>query len=491
MENSVSWRNSLRSASSQNRRDGHGGTVNTFVRASSGRRMNIANSTKESNNYPKDIHLTKSKINKPLNLHEDCFDEILSLKKKIALLTAQNKELNVQCRLFKENLSKKEGELVKLNNPAEDLNVKQSAHGSKQSLLRNIRSLHQKLFKLETQLQEKDSEYSRLVTDMKFTRTEELRIQLETAYTEIRRLKEKIHIMSSEQCQVKEKPFTKPRRRSSTSENNEVNTQIRTLGKVIKELDQQKQELIAKNHCLVSKIQKLYKCLSSSDLKEDINPYRAPEDDEHSSQIRKCTKSSDGHLVATIIESTVSEKVKNETPKVSVIVRQDEKTVEELATAKTQIVNLQQLNKTLSDANEKLKSQYEVIQKKMKEQEAELQKHQKRPVKEDGCQTEINNNQQSKHNQDPRNYAVTFQNETSENIIVKENRENLNTNKLQNGDGNNSGGKRQETNQTEVKQNVEEQNRQITEINLGNTHGSGKYAPKIPYTRRCKTSKEP
>ncbi|VDP50856.1 unnamed protein product [Schistosoma mattheei] len=245
--------------------------------------------------------------------NDDCLDEILILRKKVALLTKQNKDLNAQCRILKENLVKTENELTMLVNP------------------------------IETQLQDKDSQYNRLITDMKFTRVEELRVQLETAFAEIKRLKEQNHILSDQCSEKKRQSIIKPKR-SFSSENSQSNFQIKTLGRVIKDLDQQKQELIAKNHCLVNKIQKLYRHLSSNDVKEDITPYRACQDDECNVQV-------------------LSHNVTNQALKVSTIVQRDENMVSELGSAKAQIANLQHLNKTLSESCEKMKKDYEIMEK--------------------------------------------------------------------------------------------------------------------------------
>ncbi|CAH8576819.1 unnamed protein product [Schistosoma turkestanicum] len=318
----------------------------------------------------------------------DCSDEVAMLRKKVALLSEQNKTIDAQCRTLRENLVKTENELTMMADPIEcfqSSKLTQSAGRCKQKSYKNIRLLYQKVFKLETQLQDKDSQYNRLVTDMKFTRTEELRIQLKTAFTEIKRLKEQIHILSNQCPEKKEKSTIKPKTIFS-SENNESHSQIRILGRVIKDLDQQKQELIAKNHYLVNKIQKLYKRLSSNDVKEDVTPYRACENDETDVQTLKST---DDHLVATIVESTVSNKVTNEAPKVSTIIQQDEEIAKELALAKSQIANLQHINKTLTESHENMKKEYELMEKKVTEQRAEIQKFQRKAVRENECQTEI------------------------------------------------------------------------------------------------------
>ncbi|CAH8668096.1 unnamed protein product [Schistosoma rodhaini] len=294
------------------------------------------------------------------SFNDDYLDEILILRKKVALLSKQNKDINAQCRILKENPVKTENGLTMLVNPIESSKINQNAGCCKQNSPENIRLLHQKFFKLQNQLQDKDSQYNRLVTDMKFTRVEELRVQLETAFAEIKRLKEQNHILSDQCSEKKGQSTSKPKKRFS-SEKNQSNFQIKTLSRVIKDLDQQKQELIAKNHCLVNKIQKLYRHLSSNDVKEDITPYRACQDDECNVQIGSSKTSSENLLVATIVGSTVSQNVTNQVPKVSTIVQRDENMVSELASAKAQIANLLHLNKTLSESSEKMKKDYEIM----------------------------------------------------------------------------------------------------------------------------------
>ncbi|KAH8864712.1 IQ domain-containing protein isoform 2 [Schistosoma japonicum] len=332
----------------------------------------------------------------------------------------------------------------------------------KQNSLRNIRLLHQKVFKLETQLQEKDAQYNRLVTDIKFTRVEELRIQLETAFTEIKRLKEHIQILS-EQCRdKKEKPPAKSKR-GFTSENNEINFQIKTLGKVIKDLDQQKQELIAKNHCLVNKIQKLYRHLSSNDIKEDISPYRASENGAYNVQNKRSETSADDHLVATIVESTISHKVTNATPKVSMIVRQDENIAKELASAKAQISNLQYMNKQLTDSTEKMKKEYELLEKKITEQESEVQKNQRKNMQEHGCQTDIQMRKQYTDIAKPESDEVNVKNKTEENRFTEKEINVIPTKEIDHKDLDNNFHRTSEENKSEM--NARSQQNRFTDLN--------------------------
>ncbi|CAH8648923.1 unnamed protein product [Schistosoma curassoni] len=382
--------------------------------------------------------------------NDDCLDEILILRKKVALLTKQNKDLNAQCRILKENLVKTENELTMLVNPIESSKINQNAGCYKQKSLKNIRLLHQKFFNLQTQLQDKDSQYNRLITDMKFTRVEELRVQLETAFAEIKRLKEQNHILSDQCSEKKRQSIIKPKR-SFSSENNQPNLQIKTLGRVIKDLDQQKQELIAKNHCLVNKIQKLYRHLSSNDVKEDITPYRACQDDECNVQTGKFRTSSEDLLVATIVGSTVSHNVTNQAPKVSTIVQRDENMVSELGSAKAQIANLQHLNKTLSESCEKMKKDYEIMEKKIIEQEAEIQKYQRKAVRENECQTEIKIRNENTNDEKLENSGVVVKMKISEKDIVKQVKNVLSTKDLHYEDDENAFNHRNEKNQSEMK----------------------------------------
>ncbi|XP_018654552.1 subfamily M23B non-peptidase homologue (M23 family) [Schistosoma mansoni] len=349
------------------------------------------------------------------NFNDDYLDEILILRKKVALLSKQNKDINAQCRILKENPVKTENGLTMLVNPIESSKINQNAGCCKQNSPENIRLLHQKFFKLQNQLQDKDSQYNRLVTDMKFTRVEELRVQLETAFAEIKRLKEQNHILSDQCSEKKGQSTSKPKKRFS-SEKNQSNFQIKTLSRVIKDLDQQKQELIAKNHCLVNKIQKLYRHLSSNDVKEDITPYRACQDDECNVQ-----------------------NVTNQVPKVSTIVQRDENMVSELASAKAQIANLLHLNKTLSESSEKMKKDYEIMKKIRKG---------------------------NRNDEKLENGGVFVKMETTEKDVVKQIKNILPTKDLHYEDDENTFNHRNEKNQSEMK-NIQEQNRFNGQSDLG------------------------
>lgn len=98
---------------------------------------------------------------------------------------------------------------------------------------------------------------SRITTSMKFTRNEELRIQLEASVTEINRLYQEIN-KQKQINQLNQSNQTKAfKSKSTNSDRTELLHRIVTYGKVIKGLDDQKQELLAKNQYLCDKLQKV------------------------------------------------------------------------------------------------------------------------------------------------------------------------------------------------------------------------------------------
>ncbi|KAG5444897.1 IQ domain-containing protein E [Clonorchis sinensis] len=236
---------------------------------------------------------------------EDFAEEISLLKKKIAYQNAENQALNARCRQLKDLLAKKEKELAQLNDPAENAKLLQTLGDNRSQTMRTFRLLHQRIYRLEERLQEKESEYNRLVTDMKFTRIDELRIQLEATIEEARRLQKENITLSENLHRLTTERQSKPRKTVDDSERRDLLSRISTMGRVIKGLNDEKQELVAKNQHLLIRMQQILRNddFPNEDIEQELR---------HLSQMdRPPTPPSRGDpdLVARMIETTLADNV--------------------------------------------------------------------------------------------------------------------------------------------------------------------------------------
>ncbi|TGZ66845.1 hypothetical protein CRM22_005122 [Opisthorchis felineus] len=236
---------------------------------------------------------------------EDFSEEISLLKKKIAYQNAENQALNARCRQLKDSLAKKEKELAQLNDPAENAKLLQTLGDNRPQTMRTFRLLHQRIYRLEERLQEKESEYNRLVTDMKFTRIDELRIQLETTIAEVHRLQKENIMLSENLHRLTTERQSKSRKTVDDSERRDLLTRISTMGRVIKGLNDEKQELAAKNQHLLIRVQQILRNddFPNDDIEQELR---------HLSQMdRPPTPPSRGDpdLVARMIETTLTDNV--------------------------------------------------------------------------------------------------------------------------------------------------------------------------------------
>ncbi|KAF5396462.1 hypothetical protein PHET_10546 [Paragonimus heterotremus] len=205
---------------------------------------------------------------------EDFVDEIVALKKKLAFQNSEYDALNFRCRQLKDALDKKDKELAQLNNPIENAKLIQTLGDNRPQTVRIFRQLHQKIFRLEERLQEKENDYNRLVTDMKYTRVEELRIQLEIAVAEVHRLQQENSKQTLELARLNQERLARVKKKSNDPEIGELKRRISTMGKVIKGLDEQRQELLARNHHLMMRMQQILRNddFPKSDLEQGESP---------------------------------------------------------------------------------------------------------------------------------------------------------------------------------------------------------------------------
>ncbi|KAF8571771.1 hypothetical protein P879_05607 [Paragonimus westermani] len=289
-------------------------------------------------------------------LPEDFVDEIIALKKKLAFQSSEYEALNFRCRQLKDSLDKKDKELAHLNNPIENAKLIQTLGDNRPQTVRIFRQLHQKIFRLEERLQEKENDYNRLVTDMKYTRVEELRIQLETAIEEVHRLQQENSKQSLELARLNQERLARVKKKSSDPELGELKRRISTMGKVIKGLDEQRQELLARNHHLMMRMQQILRNddFPKSDLEQELEHLNKPQ--------RASSPESHGEpdLVATIVESKLSTNLQYQHGNNVYATRVETGLVGELDSIRSQLNSFEQSNKQLMEERNFYKKQLEL-----------------------------------------------------------------------------------------------------------------------------------
>ncbi|XP_046379018.1 IQ domain-containing protein E-like isoform X1 [Haliotis rufescens] len=119
---------------------------------------------------------------------EEYYDDILDLKKHISSLSQDNSTMKAKVRRLEEDNIKKEKEIDGLLHPEKNEELRRTMGDRKPDTGAVIHSLKQKILKLEMQLRDKEASYVKLVSELKTTRVEEMKIQMEVLYQELLRL---------------------------------------------------------------------------------------------------------------------------------------------------------------------------------------------------------------------------------------------------------------------------------------------------------------
>ncbi|KAF6768219.1 hypothetical protein AHF37_08899 [Paragonimus kellicotti] len=289
-------------------------------------------------------------------LPEDFVDEIVALKKTLAFQSSEYEALNFRCRQLKDALDKKDKELAQFNNPVENAKLIQTLGDNRPQTVRIFRQLHQKIFRLEERLQEKENDYNRLVTDLKYSRVEELRIQLEIAIEEVHRLQRENSKQSLELARMNQERLARRKKKSNDPELGELKRRISTMGKVIKGLDEQRQELIARNHHLMMRMQQILRNddFPKDDIEQELEHLNKPQ--------RASSPESHGEpdLIATIVESKLSNNLQYQKGNSVYATRVETGLVGELDSIRSQLNSFEQSNKQLMEERNFYKKQLEL-----------------------------------------------------------------------------------------------------------------------------------
>jgi hypothetical protein len=123
---------------------------------------------------------------------EDMYDEIQELKKLIQRQKEEKNHLTTRVRRLEEDGRKKDKKIEDMMSSgrvaASDFTRSLADRKSDSSAA--VTSLKHQVYMLEKALKEKDSQYNKLLRDMKTTDLEELKLQLEVYHQEVRRLRQ-------------------------------------------------------------------------------------------------------------------------------------------------------------------------------------------------------------------------------------------------------------------------------------------------------------
>ncbi|KAL3877716.1 hypothetical protein ACJMK2_035381 [Sinanodonta woodiana] len=119
---------------------------------------------------------------------EEYYDMVLELKKHIANMKQESDAMKAKIRRLEEDNQKKEKEMAALLDPQKSEELRRTLADKRPDSSAVIHSLKQKILKLEMQLRDKETAHAKLQSDLKTTKIEEMKSQMEAFYQEIVRL---------------------------------------------------------------------------------------------------------------------------------------------------------------------------------------------------------------------------------------------------------------------------------------------------------------
>ncbi|KAL4240651.1 hypothetical protein ACF0H5_001442 [Mactra antiquata] len=119
---------------------------------------------------------------------EEYYEQILEYKKQVGALNQDASNMKAKIRRLEEDNLKKEKEIDSLLHPQKSEELRRTLTDKRPDSGSVIHSLKQKILKLETQMRDKEAAYVKLQSDLKTTKIEEMKQQMEVFYNEIVRL---------------------------------------------------------------------------------------------------------------------------------------------------------------------------------------------------------------------------------------------------------------------------------------------------------------
>ncbi|KAK2178216.1 hypothetical protein NP493_553g02008 [Ridgeia piscesae] len=194
-------------------------------------------------------HTAKSMTRVPVYKEpEEYYDEILALKKQMMLIGSENSTLKSKLQRLEDENMKKAKEIEQLLDPSKGEELRKTLGDRKPDAATMIQGLKQKMIKLQHQLREKEAALSKVESDLKTTKTEEMKLQLEQFYREVVRLSQlKSSSSNSRKGEVRESPAKLMALQETVLR---LNDQILTLTNENRTLKQDQQALMEEKHAL-------------------------------------------------------------------------------------------------------------------------------------------------------------------------------------------------------------------------------------------------
>ncbi|XP_064616436.1 IQ domain-containing protein E-like [Liolophura sinensis] len=171
---------------------------------------------------------------------EEYYDEVIQLKKQVVALNHEVSTVRAKLRRTEEDNIKKGKDIEQLLDPSKSEELRRTLGDRKPESGAVIHSLKQKILKLETQLRDKETAYTKLQSDLKTTKLDEMKTQMDVLYQEIVRLHN-----------TKDTGFGKATRPSK-----ENTVKVKALNETILRLNENNQTLMTENKTLKEDLQK-------------------------------------------------------------------------------------------------------------------------------------------------------------------------------------------------------------------------------------------
>ncbi|XP_071813361.1 uncharacterized protein [Apostichopus japonicus] len=196
---------------------------------------------------------------------EDMYDDILDLKKQVNALSSENDRLKARNRRLEDEHIKKEKQIEQLLDPTQgDLRLTLSSR--QPDAAAKMSSLKQKNLKLEMALKDKESELTKLQGDLKSTKIEEMKVAMESFYSEVQRLR---HQLSTNGAGS----MTRSGRQGTGVQDQNMGPKIKALNSTILRLTESNQRLQSENKLLKTDLGRALQAGDSTD--EDRNSRRS------------------------------------------------------------------------------------------------------------------------------------------------------------------------------------------------------------------------
>ncbi|XP_077979693.1 IQ domain-containing protein E-like [Glandiceps talaboti] len=120
---------------------------------------------------------------------EDMYDDIIDLKRQLNGIKEENSILSTRNRRLEEENVKKQKQVEQLLDPSKSEDLRRAMNEKKPDAGAVVNSLKQKNLKLEQTLRDKEYQLTKLQSDLKSTKLEEMRVENDMYYQEILRLR--------------------------------------------------------------------------------------------------------------------------------------------------------------------------------------------------------------------------------------------------------------------------------------------------------------